>query len=176
MTSPLVELTPGEMTVAANVGVMRQVHNLAKGREDQCSQVAANGWEAHVVGALGEFAFAKYLGVFWSGAVRFRATDVGLYEVRTTHHPRGCLIIREGDDDDAEFVLLTGRDGRYHVRGTMRAGEARYRAGEEPDSSAQSAEWWRDEDGRGIPAIFVPQTALYPPPLQVRSDGEAVTF
>lgn len=63
-------LTPWEMMLAAQAGVMRQVENLKRGRAAFYGAGNLNDWQYHVEGCLGEFALAKFLGVYWSGKGR----------------------------------------------------------------------------------------------------------
>lgn len=78
----------------------------------------------HMLGALGEHAFAKWLGVrraidgqwgicpvcgCYAGTVNtfHEGADVGRYQVRTRSNPHSPLIVRESDRDDDVFVLVT---------------------------------------------------------------------
>jgi len=143
----VIQLGAREMMQGAFVGMMRQIENLSRRRDDAHCARPTDGWQLHVEGALGEMAFAKYLGIFWSGAHEFRGRDVGGYEVRTRSRHDYDLIVHRNDADGAKFVLLTGINGRYIVRGWILG------------SDAKREEWWADPAG-GRPAFFVPQSAL----------------
>lgn len=142
-----VNLSPREMIQGAFVGLMRQVENIAKGRRDAYGISDGFGWQAHIEGALGEMAVAKTLNRFWSGAHQIRAEDIAGLEVRTRSKHNYDLIVHPNDKDDSLFVLVTGLNGAYRVRGCIRG------------CDAKRTEWWKDPAG-GRPAFFVPQAAL----------------
>ena len=146
----IVELTPWEMLLAAQAGVMRQVENKKLGRRPAYGAGSAQDWQLNIEGALGEYALAKHLGLYWSGKGKLRAADVGDVDVRTRSKPHYELILHDDDPDDRIFWLLTGVYGRYEVRGWIQG-----RDGKRP-------EYWSDPAG-GRPAYFVPQSALNRP-------------
>lgn len=143
-----VALTPTEIMQAAMVGVMRQLQNMRDGRRPAFGAGSASDWQLHVEGALGECALAKHLGIFWCGVGALRAPDVGVVDVRTRSNHSYDLILHDHDPDERVFYLLTGGNGRYVVRGWIRAGEGKRK------------EFWKDPAG-GRPAYFVPQEALH---------------
>lgn len=143
-------MTPAEMLLAAQAGVMRQVQNIRDGRKHAHGANDASGWQMHIEGAMGEAALAKFLGAYWGGKGQLRAPDVGDVDVRTAAGPNHCLILHESDPDERRFYLLTGGNGRYQVRGSILG-----RDGKRP-------EHWKDPVG-GRAAYFVPQSALEPP-------------
>lgn len=143
-----VKLSGREMVQGALVGVIRQVENVGLGRPDNRGCPPQTGWQAHVEGALAEMALAKHAGLFWAGAHEIGKCDILGYEVRATHHARGRLIVHESDADDSRFVLMTGLNGEYFVRGWI-LGRA-----------AKREEWWEDPTGSGRAAFFVPQDHL----------------
>jgi hypothetical protein len=144
-------LTKYELDMAAVVGVRRNVSAVARGRQHQHGMSADDGWRAHIEGACGELALAKYLGKYWDGSVdTFRSMpDLGDIEVRTRSKPYYDLIIREDDDPSKVYVLVTGSAPDYEVRGWIRGEQAR------------RDEWLQSYGGRP-PAWFVPQDALTP--------------
>ena len=144
-----VELTAREMIQGAFVGLMRQVENLRRGRQDAHGANSVNGWQLHIEGALGEMAVAKVVDRYWSGAHGFRECDVGKYEVRTRSKHHYELIVHPDDADEARFILVTGGNGYYVLRGWILG------------DSAKREEWWKDPAG-GRAASFVPQSGLNP--------------
>jgi hypothetical protein len=146
----LVQLTHSEMMHAAVVGIMRNIQNLRDNRRPRYGAGVENDWQIHVEGALGEYALAKQLGIFFSGAHTFGSTDVGQWQVRTSTRSDGSLILHPTDADDDRFVLVTGINGSYAIRGWIYGHEGK------------RDEWWRDPTGKGRPAFFVPQSALHP--------------
>ena len=144
-----VYLTPSELYQAANVGCMRQCTNLRDGRKHRHGADASVGWSLSIEGACGEAAVAKALGIYWSGSLGdFKAKDVGKHQVRTTHHPDGCLILHKTDLNEDIFLLVTGLAPEYELRGWTQGFEGKH------------LKHWRTDTGR--PAFFVPQEALYP--------------
>ena len=144
-----VELTLEELIRAANVGVRRQAVNVEKQRRDQHGVSYDEGWKTHISGAIGECAFAKAIDVFWSGALKFRAQDVGPWEVRTARG-EGRLILHPKDKDESKFVLVQRLTWlRYRVVGWIYAKD-----GKQPG-------WWENPTGEhGRTAFFVPIEAL----------------
>jgi hypothetical protein len=151
-----VQLTPLEFIHAAHAGFLRQTQNLLHQRRDTHG-FNGDGWSVHVMGALGEFACAKALGLFWSGPGKMRASDVGAFQVRTVARDKDRLILHEEDADDAVFVLvqqvsacewklvgwIIGRDGKLQ-------------------------RFW-DDPRTGRPAFFVPRESLHDDFVAMRS-------
>jgi hypothetical protein len=136
------------MMTAAQVGIMRQVKSIKEGRRDRYGAAMGNGWQLHIEGAMGECAVAKVLGIYWSGSVNnFDGPDVGMLEVRTTDGHANRLILHDRDNDDAIFVLVTGVNGVYEVRGYISG-----RDGKLPE--------YLDDPIGGRQAYFVPQDKL----------------
>ena len=146
-----INLTSEELRLAASVGIARQIDNIAAGRRQRHGKSALGDWQMHIEGACGEFAVAKFLGLFWSGNVGdLCAHDVGKHEVRQRSRGNYDLVIYEGDHDDSPYWLVTGLNGRYMIRGWIYG-----REGKKP-------EYFRSYGGRP-PAYFVPQGALRAP-------------
>ncbi len=147
-----ITLSVAECYHAAMVGVTRQVTNLRDRRADAYGAEKDMGWQYHLEGACGEKAFAKFYGIYWSGAIGdLKADDVGYFQVRTNSRNNGDLILHYNDADDRIFVLLTGLAPTYTVRGWLWGGEGK------------DDRWWRESaPGKGRAAFFVPQAALKP--------------
>lgn len=145
-----VTLSTAEVYHAAMVGATRQTTNLRDRRQDAHGAQQDMGWQYHIEGACGEKAFAKFYGLYWSGAIGdLRADDVGHFQVRTNSRSNGDLILHPNDANDRIFVLLTGLAPTYTVRGWLWGGEGK------------NSCWWRESaPGKGRPAFFVPQSAL----------------
>jgi hypothetical protein len=106
-----------------------------------------------IVGVCGEMAFCKGMRRFWSPSVNtFHAiADVGEnIEIRSTDRDDGSLIIRENDDPDRWYVLVTGNPPEMTIRGCIRGADA------------LQDQWLRNPHGHRL-AWFVPQAALRPP-------------
>lgn len=139
-----------EVSRAALVGVSRNVDAMRNGcRERLHGKVES--WERHVVGALGECAFAKGTNRYWSGSVNtFKSADVGgNIQIRTRSQHHYDLIVRDGDSDEDVFVLVTGGPADFIIRGWM------------PAAEAKQERFQQDYGGYGK-AYFVPQSALRP--------------
>lgn len=147
---PEVTLTAAECLQAAMVGVTRQITNLRDGRQDAYGAQKDLGWQLHLEGACGEMAFAKYAGIYWSGALgNLSADDVGEFQIRTATRPTDSLILHPKDPDDRIFVLLIGTAPTYQLRGWIHARDGK------------NTRYWRDPLGNRA-AFFVPQSALKP--------------
>lgn len=144
-----IELTPAEILQGALAGAMRQAQNLRDNRRDGNGAPFDQGWQFHIEGALGEMAVAKALGLFWGGKGELRYADIGRLEVRTTPRADGRLILHKDDPDEAVFLLVTGCNGCYLIRGWLRAAEGK------------RENYWTDPAG-GRPAYFVPAVDLHP--------------
>jgi hypothetical protein len=153
------ELTPipvtldwREMSHAALCGVGRTVASLADRREPGQGTKHEDRWRSDIEGACGEMAAAKALNRFWSPSCNtFMAPDIGQsIGVRTRSDHSYDLIIRERDNPDYAFVLVTGIAPSFLVHGWRFARDCR------------RDEWLKDYGERGHPCWGVPQAALMP--------------
>lgn len=116
-----------EVSMAAGVGMRRQIEAIRKSCQNQ-RPTAKSEWDSHILGAMGECAFAKATGRYWNGSVNtFRkGGDVGdTIQIRTRSNPTYDLIVREDDKDDAVFVLVTGEGISFAIVGWMKGKEAK---------------------------------------------------
>lgn len=148
-----IELSNSEIALAAQGGVFRQLAAMRARLHDPDAH-HRDPMEAHVSGAIAEWAVSRLLrlpwdpnvGIRWAGQV---AGDVGQIEVRSTALPHGCLIAHNYSFDDRPYVLvLTNRAPVYVACGWLMGGDCK------------DARWWRAHVPR--PAYFVPQRALRP--------------
>ena len=143
-------LTKAQMLQGALIGCMRHVQNLANGRQPRYGAGRLQDWQLGIEGCLGEMVVALYLGTFWDGKVGDLSNgDVGKIEVRTTAHENGRLILHPADHAASRFVLVTGLNGNYTLRGWILGADGQDKA------------FWSDP-GTGRPAFFVPQDKLQP--------------
>lgn len=140
-----VALTCAEMMQAGLAGVMRQVENVKKKRVARCGK---DQWTSHIEGAMAECVVAKSLDLYWPGKGVFCGPDVSNLQVRSTPYVNGCLALQPDDDDEAIFILVTGRMGIYNIRGWIKAKD-----GKRP-------EWWEHKADTHRPSFYVPQSAL----------------
>ena len=120
-----VKLTQYEMVTAAMAGVFRHAENIANGVKDTHGLNPSNGWKAHIDGALGECAFAKWMNIYWPGKGSSSDADVGEFEVRTVELEKakngyGLLIKKtESHKTDRAFWLVTGINNQFKVLGAI---------------------------------------------------------
>lgn len=139
-----------EVSRGALVGVSRNVEAMRMGCQNRMP--IKDEWSIHVLGALGECAFAKATGRYWSGGVNtFKGEPdlMGGVEVRTRSKHEYDLIVRPDDSDDGLFVLVTGGPKDFVVHGWMRGADAKQ-------------DQYLANHGNHSPAYFVPKSALRP--------------
>jgi hypothetical protein len=143
-----VSLGFSELAVAAEVGAMREIESLLRGRRDQHGFVG-DGWGAHIEGACAEMAAAKAIDRYWAAPFNtFRSQgDVGPYEVRRRSKEGYDVLIRTDDDDLKIHIAVFGSAPDYWVAGWLYGHEAK------------QAQWLKTHGGRP-PAWFVPKEQL----------------
>jgi hypothetical protein len=140
-----------EVSRAALVGVSRQVEAMRKGLKNTLE--ANDEWSAHILGALGECAFAKATNRYWNGSVNTFTVggDVGArMQIRTRSRHTYDLIVREKDDDNDCYVLVTGGPDNFQIHGWMLARDAK-------------KQQYLANYGNYGQAYFVPKSALQSP-------------
>lgn len=144
-----ITLTPNQFQMAAYAGFLMRVENLHAGR--RAAYGCLSGFDAQILGAVGEYVVSLGMGWPWDGPGRLRAPDVNGVDVRTSSRADGALIVHPRDPSDRAFILVTASPDplTYHLRGWVWGREAKQRA------------YWADPAG-GRAAYFVPQTALHP--------------
>ncbi len=141
-----VELTAMEMYQAGIVGIARRIDSMRRGLSNTTG--VTNSWNIDIEGALGEMAVAKALNLYAGLPINnYKDADIGQYHVRATELDDGCLIVRPEDKLDCMYILVTGRNGKYVVRGQIEGYDA------------TDKRFWRSPNGRPG-AWFVPQSAL----------------
>ena len=129
--------------------------NVVSEYERYNNQVGPGGlWQNHIEGAMGEFAVAKFLGLYPGGITDKDATDVGEhYEVRTRPKSYYELFVRKCEKEDKEdkyFILAQGSYGVYTIRGWITA----YEVFDHP-------EWFHNHSGKLSYQYWVPHKNLY---------------
>lgn len=138
-----------EAAMASDVGRMRHLASVKAGRKD-AHGYSGLGWSEHIEGACGELSLAKALGIYWDGSVdSFQRPDLPGIQVKTRSRDDYDLIVRPGDSEQADYVLVTGQCPRYVIRGWISGADAK------------REEYRRDYGGRPE-AFFVPQSRLRP--------------
>lgn len=145
-----VVLTTAEQDYAADRGVARYDESVSHRRRDTN---ARNDPKSHVLGAMGELAARKYLGMPMRLPVnQFKAeSDLpGGLEVRTRSRWDDALIVRPNDPPDRIYVLVVAGalPGEYRIVGSILGSAARNPAWLVPGRNGWSDAW------------FVPQSHL----------------
>jgi len=149
MITEIIHLTDAEVLSAIQVGGLRQWESLKKNLPDKHGFLG-DGWEAHIEGAMGEIAAAKALNCYWCGGINtFKTPDLYNIQVRTRSKKEYELLLRDNDDSCSQWVLVTGKAGKYQVHGWIWGYE-----GKNPE--------WRKEHGGRPTAYFVPHSQLHP--------------
>jgi len=154
-----ISLSPVEQERARVIGERRVREAEARGYLDKnCGMSYEETVAGHIVGAMGELACAKALGVEWEESVNtFKgiADVAGSVEVRTRTKERYELIVRPDDSDDRHYVHVfalpesTGGSREFVIRGFISGRDAK------------RVEWLRRHGGYRE-AYFVPNSALTP--------------
>jgi hypothetical protein len=148
----VVDVSAVETYIAAQVGSMRHVASLQQGSFK--GTFSRQDWDGDCNGTIGEMALAKALGTYWSPSINVgKAADVAGYQVRTTTHRDGCLIIRGPDEKNEPYVLCIFEFPRVVIPGWIWLAEAKVDA------------FRRPADSNGPEAFWVPQKNLRSEPL-----------
>ena len=146
-----VELTAYEMFQAAAYGVMRSIEDIKLNRPNRFGAKPEEGWQISVEGTMGECVVAKAFDIYWNGNLGdLKAPDVGDLHVRTTPYKTGRLILHKPKKDNPNdyYILVTGINGKYYVRGGLMAFEGQF------------PQYWTQPNRKKSPAYFVPQDRL----------------
>lgn len=153
--SVVVTLTSAEDAKATRVGTGRHERGRRRGGNDRLKATASTNTAASdILGAKGECAVAKYLGVPWTEAdieTPGKRLDVAGYGVRATGYDgkNPDMPIRPGDSGPMAFVQVNGR--RCTVHGWYDSAEA-----------MTHEDWKADRGDMGLAAWWVPCTLLHP--------------
>lgn len=148
-----VTLSLSEMLQCGNVGIVRHYEaeqaNRQTDKKFETTQKSLIG--AHVEGVMGEMVVAKARGKYFMPTVNnFKEADLGAnVQVRLRMYHHWDLIIRDNDNPDHIYVLVTGTGPEFCVRGWCHA------------KDVMLPEYRKDYGGSGE-AWFVPEKALRP--------------
>lgn len=153
-----VTMTLEEMIMASVIGCMRTCESRVNDRDTGTCDVS---FDTDCYGAIAEYAYCKYRNVHWNGSIgSFKDADVGTaVQVRHTKLDHGCLIIRDNDDDNHYFILVTGTGPTFNIVGWLKGSDGKKR------------EYCRAPNERE-PAYFVVQERLHP--FQPKEKKDAV--
>lgn len=145
-----INLNPSEMLLASSVGCMRMVQNLKNGWRRTKGEESGGPWEVHIEGAMGEMAVAKALGRFWNGAVGdYSAADVGRFQIKTTRHLNGNLLLNRLDRD-GKYILVRGSQGEYEVVGWV------------DSDDVKAKQWWNERTPADRSHWLYPASRMHP--------------
>jgi hypothetical protein len=139
-----------ELMVAAQVGSMRRVASIQRKLNNKLHS-AKSEWAMDIDGAASEMAAAKYLNIYWVPTVNAgKAADVAGFQVRSTNHEHGKLVIRENDVKNEKYILVISQPPTFKIIGWIWANDAK------------NEKYWRPPDDTGGGAWWVPQAVLEP--------------
>jgi hypothetical protein len=127
----IVKLSAQEIVTAAGIGMRRQTYAMTNELR-QYGNGTQEWFDAHIMGAMAEYAVAKTLNLFWHAHIgKIDQPDVGGFvEVRMRRVPGSGtdLAIRPKDKDQLPFVQVLGRyDGTFDIVGWLFGREAKQR-------------------------------------------------
>lgn len=117
-------LTDEELEIAADVARLRNGSQRQSDRHD--GKVMASSMAADLMGAEGELAVSKALGIPWDGkwlpvsiwdSWKIDGHDVGGLEVRTTNYQTGRLILQKRDKDYSPYLLVISSRPSFRLAG-----------------------------------------------------------
>jgi hypothetical protein len=145
-----VTLTEAEIEQALACGQKRIEQAERHAMQDRLSEYSLR---SHRLGALGERAYAKWIGVPWRCGMRGFGgkPDVAGAQIRAIARPDQRLVVHTNDPGKVPVVLVTTH-GRpvFEIRGWIRAADAQ-------------KEEWLDDPGSKRLSFFVPQRELRDP-------------
>lgn len=144
-----VELELDEYEYAVYIGFKRQLLHLAR-RTRQRHGAVLNPYQDEEA-ACAECAVAAYYDLPWHDrAAGAEPYDCGFLQVRHTRWDTGQLLVYPDEKDDDPFILVTGAEGIYYLRGWL------------PGAEAKDPRWWGTLCREGHPCFHVPQAELRP--------------
>jgi hypothetical protein len=125
-----VKLSRHELLSAAVAGCQRRVVSVEVQRPQfYGADERGNYWQIDIQGAIAEFAVAKAFDKYWEPAtdksLKSLPGDVGFYQIRSTMHKTGQLIVHERDADDVPFILAIVSEPYVKLAGFLYGGEAK---------------------------------------------------
>lgn len=144
-----ITITPREYRLAERLADLRATSVRENGSKS--NTLTPRCFDAEVVGVLGEYVVAKAL-EFEVETIELNPSsqpDVGGYQVRSTRHERGSLIIRPRDRSEDVFVLVVIGSGWGDIKGMITG------------AKAKQCQWFVNPSGWGG-CWMVPTSALRP--------------
>lgn len=155
----LVELDAAEVLTCEMLGALRHHQHLRR-HNGKLLGGAFNGRDEDVIGLYAEYAVGKYLNCHvpfvFEGWEDKSIPDVGtLYEVRSSLHQKGRLILHEADRDDRVWVLARPWEMMENGGVSVRVG------GWVWGFEGKREEYWGRHQGFREECYLVPHTALH---------------
>lgn len=151
----IVKLTTQEVITAAGIGMRRQAFADSEKLEHYGGECTRGWFDAHIMGAMAEYAVAKTLNLFWHPNIgKTKEPDVGGFiEVRMRGVPgTGTdLIYKPKDKDELPIVHVLGRvDASFELVGWLYGREAK----------ARTADFWEFNGMWFVPPPYRPIETL----------------
>ena len=117
----IIKLRWHDFITCHSIASMNELYKHTKGVGHHWSVKKADESANYILGAVGEYAVAKYLGKFYDGNVgNLEAVDVaGEYEVKTTSVRTGHLVLKPEARNDKPFILAIVEDMTVRLPGWM---------------------------------------------------------
>lgn len=143
----MIELTPTEVALAAQIGSRRYIESTFSKRQQKIG--ASDGWNNNIEGCLAEVALAKHLNAWFDPhLMKFGEADVLDWHVRSTHHSNGHLYIADYEET-GKYILMIGKFNEWRIAGWCHAEDVR------------KPEFFRTvRDDRTVPNYWIPQKEL----------------
>jgi len=144
----MIELTPTEVALAAQIGSRRFIESTFSGRKQYVGD--SDGWNNNIEGCLAEVALAKHLNAWFDpNLMKFGEADVLDWHVRSTHYENGHLYIAQ-HEMEGKYILMIGKFNKWRVAGWIDATDAR------------QPEYLRTmRDDRKVECYWIPQNKLH---------------
>ena len=142
-------LTETELMIARLIGKLRTRTSRKNDLSAGYTGFEGDHTPVDIIGAAGEMAVAKLLGIYWSAGVNtFHGADLGInIQVRATDKIDYSLIVRQDDDDQHAYILVISQSPEYHIVGWLWGHECK------------KDQYWKAPNNRPG-AWFVPQDKL----------------
>ena len=138
--SVVLQLSPAELMIAANVGVARRVASLK--RKLPVTASWTHLWQSDITGAIAEYAFCKHMGLFWDTSINVgNVEDAYGYHIRSTNHEEGHLLIKPSDPD-GRYALVTVDGITCTIRGYIHSSDAKDDKYFVPQRGIKKAAYW----------------------------------
>jgi len=153
--APVIQLKWHDFITCHSIASMNELYKHTRGVGHHWSIKKADQSANYILGAVGEYAVAKYLGKFYDGNVgNLEAVDVaGEYEVKTTPVPGGHLIVKPEAKDTKPFILAIVEDMTVRLPGWMKGTDIKDEKYKRTDQHGRSLYWVPQSDLRHMSSL-----------------------